>query len=628
MSSSAEESFSLSDMVSQLASKLPLSVEVLQGYYGADSLLSEGDRYTIHCVMRTEVVKTCGVSSKAVNVPLNSAFRFGITYAGSLDYFEGTSFSSVGEIIAAETLPTVISVVSAPTSQSRSGPLLEKNEILAVVGSGPQEKTLVVYSLSTKSTKVLSSGIVAKFSTKPSLVQLFLHEIVQYLPDVFPCQAILFEPNGALTKASSRRAVESFLESSIVLSECHTEVSLIATKYSSHLADEATYVQPRKRLLEIPVDGDMSQVKVKIITSTDTNLERETKDIVSNFHLFPVKSLRECKGPLAKAQKVFRDTVQGGRERTQGTTFESSLGTTSSFPADTVRKTVSSPTPVYEALGGENSATLYEATPEPVVELISPLTSVAASVPPPVPRRNPTIKASSSDGLPSRTGGIPPRPKPPLKPKVPAKTSFNGYALNSRRRSDSAARPAAAVSMPLLGRSKESRSKSFVMLDEDESRRYLQGDTFYQALDPTIPIPTEDGMYMGLEHTDLDAPPLEAHGGMPPHQNGAPVPWSSTFRSPHGNSVQHNAPTANTNPSTSTSRQEHSTNVHQELARLQATIDSLSKRLERMEEEMRLQDKISETSGQDQSRSVLRNKQLLTAITTEQVCRCEFLYII
>ena len=104
-------------------------------------------------------------------------------------------FKTVAEITSSSSLPKV--VIATQEARNNEGKYLcEENEVLIVLQIHRTlfkgKKGLKVYSMLTKSDKVLPEDCHGYFSTKPSLVRLHLPEIIQLVPKPFPVQAVMY----------------------------------------------------------------------------------------------------------------------------------------------------------------------------------------------------------------------------------------------------------------------------------------------------------------------------------------------------------------------------------------------------------------------------------------------------
>ncbi len=141
-------------------------------------------------------------------IPLDSTQKVGLIYNPTHDDvkgLEGHTFKSIADITAAHSLPKVI----CTTQEARSNDgkyIVEENEIFIVkqihrtLFKG--KKGLKVFSMLSKSEKVLPEDCCGYFSTKPSLVRLHLPEIIEFVTQLFPVRAVLYsagETAGANT---------------------------------------------------------------------------------------------------------------------------------------------------------------------------------------------------------------------------------------------------------------------------------------------------------------------------------------------------------------------------------------------------------------------------------------------
>ena len=665
MASSEEKEHRLVEMVNIFASRLPLGIEIRQGYYGANNLLSLDDKYIIHCIKRNEVVRSYSKPSKLFHIPLSSTLQFGILHDGAPDENEGVIFNSVHEILALETLPKSLCVVSSKDGQSQ---VLKENEILLVqmiITPRSGEKSLLVYSTLMKTTKILSSNIVAEFSTKPSLVRLNLSDIVHHLTNPFPCQVLVFEPEGSAALSSqSHQLIQRFLKTPIVLSDRHTEISLIASEFSTCSPGESVFSQPRKRLLDVPVDGDMSDVQIHIVAADDPErVLKDTKAIIESYHLQVVKSLRDQKGgSMAKLQQVLRSAVRAGKERAMGITFESSLGVICPYPyeSSTESNTLSGSsmlhhdyeTNVSESIDNDDM-TVYEdieirsrdEEPSPrgndattseqldYVELVSPLTmakSMVKPTPPSVPARKPKKLDSKTSPRHNTVTALPALPKPPKRPRSQAYKSLSSEFQEPPGQPSEATKDVPAVGRsapPVAPRPRKVQSVVKADFTSDSSSPPAPESAIYD-----IPESLEELSFVDTNSSVPGVPPLVMPGGMlTPYQTDEPVfqpPLQPAYsaRSELRNGFETPKPwqisaASGDGHSSDPSRCECSRSLERNIAEIQSAIESLLKRMETVESTVSSERNkgLEHCPGESKEDAALRNKQLMETLTSDQV---------
>ena len=269
-----------------------------RGYCGPseETSISEGDHFNVHFIKHTTVVLVEMDNGYQYNVPLNSAVPFGILYDPQRNLSQaskGYTFQKVSDILS---LPELPHVVRARKAHSSSNPenSISANELLIVRSAAKKrigKNQLKVFSLTDKVEKTLSESCIGHFSTKPRDVCLYLPDIVNHAPDIFPVRAILFAgKEGA-------QAVPSKLASSAVTLMHHSiETSLVVT---SAIEDEGA-----EKMLDIPIDLNI-QVRVATVTEVEAQrLARSTAYLYNNFS-------------PAKLQSYVRSARTQGMEDTQ-----------------------------------------------------------------------------------------------------------------------------------------------------------------------------------------------------------------------------------------------------------------------------------------------------------------------
>ena len=132
------------------------------------------------------------------HIPLDCQQKVGLIYNPTSDdskALEGQIFHSIADITSNQALPKVVCATQDyKTSDGKC--LVEANEILIVKQRNRTlfkgKKGLKVFSMLSKTEKLLPEDCAGCFSTNPSLVRLSLADIVEYVPKLLPVRAVLY----------------------------------------------------------------------------------------------------------------------------------------------------------------------------------------------------------------------------------------------------------------------------------------------------------------------------------------------------------------------------------------------------------------------------------------------------
>jgi hypothetical protein len=295
------EKLTIAKFTSQYVNKFPVKFTVCKGYYGPseDLKFSEGDRFRAHCVKQSTVVNVEYDNGVRENIPANSSVPFAILYdpySNTKEAMKGYRFEKVSELVQLPVLPPVL---WSRKSYRGSGPdsSVSSNELLIVrrVKSklvGRQQ--LKVYSHTQKKEKTLYTTCVGSFSTKPRDVALYLTDVLKHMPDIFPCRAVMLNPevNNTSTALRTGPCVVTLMHSSI-------DTSLVV---SSSLREGPQ--------LEIPIDLG---IMVKLDKSADEYVDPMYED-TSKYDQFDRPSQPHPPAPEAVTGSQFYTNVHFGQE--------------------------------------------------------------------------------------------------------------------------------------------------------------------------------------------------------------------------------------------------------------------------------------------------------------------------
>ncbi len=333
-SHSLSDPMTLQQLVNEYSDRFPLPIKVVQGYEGETSqlCLSNSDIYNVHFVQHRHVVSIRDGTGSTYSVPLNSSAQFGIVYKSvETRSAEGNKadtlrnpprFHKISDIVALDNrLPTVV-CATKPYQGSDEKSSVQENEVLIVLGVHKTKlrvkKGLQVLSLRTRKQKCLPLDCSGHFSTDPFLVRMHLPEIVGYMSNPFPCQAVLFL--GSDFESCSEHISDSLLTGSVTLIESKVETSLIV----SAVINPVDGIVPKELAefphLDIPLDDCLTGVEVAMMDMDDSDvrerLYESTRHLLETLDLSKVKSCKETGSELSySTQSALYATYQHGREK-------------------------------------------------------------------------------------------------------------------------------------------------------------------------------------------------------------------------------------------------------------------------------------------------------------------------
>lgn len=276
--------------------EFPKQFRVCKGFYGQSehTSFSEGDHLIALSSKQTKVITVELRNGSRINIPVNSAKKFGILYNPDNDLSsakKGYRFETVSELLHISPLPVVIFARKAFQGSSAESSISE-NEILLIKKVTKKFGTkhqLKVFSLNDKREKFLNPNCAGSFSTRPKDVCLFLPEILNYLPDIFPCEAILLNVNSLAAEKPQlinscllNRSGSMMTDLVVTMTHSSIETTIIAT---SVLEQNMTMVNAH--LLNIPIDLD-------ILVCVEHTADEEKQHIYEDT---PLQNLNEPSDP-------------------------------------------------------------------------------------------------------------------------------------------------------------------------------------------------------------------------------------------------------------------------------------------------------------------------------------------
>lgn len=195
-----EKTDTIRSLIENYPQYVPLRIRVLQGYCSdtADINISTGDLYDVQQIKTTKVVTIRDQDGMSCRVPIKSSMKFGLVFNLSSNYDEGLcgyTFKTVSDLTSLSILPKIVCTTKAHEgNDARTS--VQENEILiiqqALKSMFRGKRGIKVYSLQTKTEKVLPEECDVGFSTNPSLVRVHPSDIIEHIANPFPAHAVMY----------------------------------------------------------------------------------------------------------------------------------------------------------------------------------------------------------------------------------------------------------------------------------------------------------------------------------------------------------------------------------------------------------------------------------------------------
>lgn len=246
------ERLTIAKFTSKYVQNFPVKFTVCKGYYGPseDLKFSEGDRFRAHSVKQSTVVNVEYDNGLRENICANSSVPFAILfdpYSNTKEAMKGYKFEKVSELVQLPVLPPVLwSRKSYHGSTPDSS--VSANELLIVLRVKSKllgRQQLKVYSHTHKKEKTLYTSCVGSFSTKPRDIALYLSDVLKHMPDIFPCRAVMLNPE---VDATSMNVAPHFRSGPCIVTLMHSSIN------TSLVISSSLRQGPHAKMLEIPID--------------------------------------------------------------------------------------------------------------------------------------------------------------------------------------------------------------------------------------------------------------------------------------------------------------------------------------------------------------------------------------
>ena len=314
----SDVNITLKELVDKYYERFPVLIRVTQGVCGRDErvTLSSLDCFKVHFLKHVDVINITSSSGDPYSVPQNSVLEFGLVYktdSTASNGMEGVQFSKVSEILASQPYPKLVCTEEA-WSSADGKVTLGASEVLAVLKSKKKKllrkSSLVVYSFASKVEKVIPEDCVARFTTKPSSVRLHIPDIMEHVPDAFPCEAYIFVADNCKPESE---LPEALLTNAVRIKGSGKESSLVAAPATS--GTTAAAVTEGSSFVEIPLDlknVTLSVIATKSVVETE-QLYDDTRHIIAKFNPSMLRSQPQ-ENESSNTQQVLYSSLRYGYE--------------------------------------------------------------------------------------------------------------------------------------------------------------------------------------------------------------------------------------------------------------------------------------------------------------------------
>ena len=195
--------FSVEEFAHMFSDHLPMQVYVSKGVYGMEDKysLSTEDVCNIHFARQRESVRVEEDERQLkLSVPINSAIKFAIVYNpqnNSNEAMKGYLFPNVSDLLSLGygSLPKIVCAcqfhdLEHPKAEPGQEIMVIKDVVLP---DDPNEsRKLRVFSISSLKERLLDESVYGHFSTRPSFMQMYLPDLLKYIPNPIPSQVAMF----------------------------------------------------------------------------------------------------------------------------------------------------------------------------------------------------------------------------------------------------------------------------------------------------------------------------------------------------------------------------------------------------------------------------------------------------
>ena len=236
--------------LSERPDALPAVIRFVDGYYGhaLQFSVSAGDCYQANFVKRTEVLILNDRAAREYTVPLTSSVKLGLLY-------KDTGPITIPTLLAVKSLPRIICALKGFENKKASVKISKGDQIII---KSREQKVLNCHNVTTGADLVLQKSCSATFSLDPDAIKMCPLEIVNHLPDVFPCHAKVYYSDST----ADVEGLQSFSEKPVTIRGCSIDVSLVAT-------DMAISSEKESNVIHFPLDQNLRKLRVEVLNVED-----------------------------------------------------------------------------------------------------------------------------------------------------------------------------------------------------------------------------------------------------------------------------------------------------------------------------------------------------------------------
>ena len=326
-----EEQIPLKQFVDKYSKLLPVRIVVTKGYCGGSDrvTISTQDCFNVHFLKHTKVIAGHDLGGEAYNIPVASAFEFGILYNPRDrrdEAISGYNFERVSDLIATTPLPKVISALDSWKSSDGKCEISQREILVIKKVHRPKlvgKKSLKVYSLTTEENKVLTEDCNCSFTTRPYLVRLHVMDMLNYMVDPFPCEVCVFLNASVMNHVEDDGAAPQNLSSKIIyMSHSAIETALVTSvhedrkRYSTAELDPNDDNGDEQVFIEIPIDLVEIDVSVVDLSDETEELYGDTRTLIENFDPSRLKTCTDTNSDrVYNTQSLLSKAVLEGYEK-------------------------------------------------------------------------------------------------------------------------------------------------------------------------------------------------------------------------------------------------------------------------------------------------------------------------
>ncbi len=309
------KAMTLSELSKKYSKFFPLKIQITEGHYGTSckNTISTDDRLNVHFKKRTKEV-VIQYYGQDYTVPLSSAIKFGLVFDpgnNETQAMEGHTFRRVVDLMSVQPLPKLVLVMSGCFCSN--GVSIDRDELLVVLKIQRKllrgKRMLKVFSLQTLSKKMLPEECIGNFSTRPLCLQIYLSQLLEYVPNAFPCKAMMYidKDDGDFEGMNEEGLPIHMFSWPVIVKEPIKQKSLVASSEST------------QQLVDIPLHGSIAAVKAEIIPlhSSDEidELFTNTQKFLDQFDPTKVDMYRETTSEsVSETQTALYKIVRNSRK--------------------------------------------------------------------------------------------------------------------------------------------------------------------------------------------------------------------------------------------------------------------------------------------------------------------------